>query len=235
MSTKTGYAIVSDRLISNLRTKNETNEVGIQVKLGFGTPEERLNQINRTSQVCFIMLGLSGLEFQEQETKFRHYLQHKFQLKARENSNEEFHISESKFVEINDEHKFVDIDLKSIVEKNEKYDFFCEIIKCMIKIAKDNYESHIQIKPERKRGRVPDDDGWSHHCDDYKKFVEVNARKPRTTQNQIVSFGEVLDREEGKLGDWYTCTKQRKHMLSSIRSLPFGELQDFLKETIGKT
>lgn len=218
-----GYTLVSDAFVQNL--KEHTDEIGIQIKLGFGTPAERLNQINRNSQIKFIKLCENNVSSKDDETKFRHCFQFLFNLKPRENSNEEFFVPLNTIFDISAKYEF-DTSLQL-----SKIDYVYFIIQSMINKTKDNYINFSEEKNSRKRGRKPDDDSWLTKCAEYKLFFGRNKRKPQSKHNQMITkreFVDDIDEYEAKLSNWYNNAKQNKLYLSSVRRMQFDDLEDYI-------
>lgn len=224
MTSQTGYIFISEKYVPNLRLEDLElgfPGFGIQLKMGYGTPDERLNQINRLSQVKFIKLCENMFAEKKDEKFFRHCFQQMFNLESRENSHNEFHISTRHMTEMNVKFSF------GVVFDASLYNFCRDVAKCMVEKAKEFYIVEEQ-KVSRKRGRPVDDDKWLQQCEDFKIFVELFKYKPQTKNHQLISKRHEVNYHEAKLGNWYNNQKQQQHLLTSIRREKFDELEEYI-------
>lgn len=222
-----GYTLVSHQIVPNL--KGDMNELGIQIKLGLGTPDERLNQANRRSQICFVKLcEYNCVTAYREETQFRYCFQDLFHLESRENSNEEYFVSKDKLLQINIEHHLVEL-----TETENDINLFHCIVRCMIEKtlleytekSKSNFQ---QVTVSRKRGRKPDDEEFIINCGKFSKFFLENKCKPKSKNHQMITNRLNINEDEAKLCNWYSNTKQNVSKLSSIRKMKFDEMVESL-------
>lgn len=235
MASRSGYVLISSFIHQNLQKEclnyNE-EETGIQIKLGFGTPDERLNTINRANAIKFVKLFDNTIQTQKDETKFRHCFQNKFSLQSRDNSNEEFFVSIKQMVEINEKHNF------EIQRNMQDYDFCKKCCEKMIEKVKELYvleeQNNLRKRQRDEDVKLTNNEKWERNCRHYKEFIDNFNRKPQTRQSQKKTNRDYINEYEGYLSSWYSGVKYNKRKLNSIRSFDFAELEDYIEEKFAK-